>query len=63
MPKGPQGRNIALGLWCLTIVLLVVIPARYWDYPSDLWLRIVVMLPALAAATVWLNSQFGKKDA
>ena len=39
--------RVALILWVTTMALLVFIPSRVWHYPDDIWLRIVVMIPAM----------------
>jgi|GEM_PF-3652412 len=46
--------RLGLILWASAMLLLVLIPQRYWHYPTDLWLRIVVMVPALAAIGLFL---------
>ena len=46
--------RLGLALWATTMMLFVVIPQRYWHYPDDLWLRILVMAPAMVSIGLFL---------
>jgi len=45
--------RVGLILWAITMVLLISIPQRYWHYPDDLWLRLLVIAPAMASLGLW----------
>ena len=70
--KEPQGQkcrriltadNVALVLWCMSVLLLVAIPKHYWQYRSDLWLRVAVMVPAIIAVILLMISRIKKLNA
>jgi hypothetical protein len=46
--------RLGLTLWATTMVLFAAIPQRYWQYPGDLWLRVMVIAPAMAAMGLFL---------
>jgi hypothetical protein len=45
--------RLGLALWTTTMMLLVVIPQKSWS-SFDLWARILVMVPAMAAIGLFL---------
>jgi hypothetical protein len=51
--------RLGLALWVTTMILLVIIPERYWAN-SDLWVRILVMVPMWGAIGLFLFDEATK---
>jgi hypothetical protein len=51
-----------LTLWALGVFAMFAIPSQYWHYPDDLWLRVLVSAPVMAAVVLLLISRTCPKD-
>ena len=58
MPRRFPLATVGLALWAVTMALLVGLPSHVWHYPNDLWLRVLVTLPALAGMVLLLIARF-----
>jgi len=57
-------QRVAIGfaLWALAVLGLVAIPSSVWHYPDDLWLRVLVLVPAVAGTVLLLITDAKKSD-